>query len=95
MSVIFDNYEKIKGHKALNFCRKYLSLPFNDEIHDLMQRDLKELGENNYCLGTCVKKNEIKYIAFKFMKEDEFTKACDYYCEFVTFSLMTICSRAQ
>jgi len=87
MSVIFDNYEKIKGHKALNFCRKYLSLPFNDEIHDLMQKDLKELGENNYCLGTCVKENEIKYIAFKFIKQDDFSQACDYYCEFISWAL--------
>lgn len=85
--MIVENFKKIDGHKAIDFCRKYLSATMNEETQDLIQKDLRELGVDNYCLGTCIKKNEISFIGFKFIKEDEFTKACDTYCEFISYSL--------
>lgn len=90
---IVDNFKKIEGHKALDFCRKYLNLHFNSEVQEVMNKELRKMGEDNYCLGTCVKENEIKYVGFKFMKENEFTKACDCYCEFISWTLRYCSSR--
>lgn len=83
--------EHSRGQDILKFCRKWISLPMNEDTQRLINEEINTLKlDDNECLGSHIVQDPFPHIELKFIRQTEFSRLCSLYFLYVSRLIYTL-----